>query len=403
MEQYYNGITDMRNKYIKTDRANNIVEPNFIKQFISEELSYLLGNKITYISKNSNSECIEDIKRVLYPWSNNHDKDLMKAALKFGEAYELYYVDGDIDNPDTQSEFSSRICTPLNSYIYYNEYDEIEAFLYFYKKLFDDTLYMDLWESNTVKHYNADTLTLRGEEPHIFNRVPISVVPIDVNETIYSAIKGLQDAYSQVLSDLVNEIADNRNAYLVVDGDVPTSEELNAIKKNGVIGGGVGVSWLIKTINDTFVQNTLTTLEKDMLKVTSHIDFQEKLQSNSSSLALRTRLISLENKVKAEASALIDALEDRITFIFDYLRIKEDKVYDNYDIEPKITLSLPQDDIMIAQISSQMGDRISTETLLSQLSFVDNPLNEINKIKTEKDSDRIDLDNIPDDEGGLNE
>lgn len=396
MEQYYNGITDMRNKYIKTDRANNIVEPNFIKQFINEELSYLLGNKITYISKNSNSECIEDIKRVLYSWSNNHDKDLMKAALKFGEAYELYYS-------DNNSELTSKIYTSLNSYVYYNEYDEIEAFLYFYKKLFDDTLYMDLWESNTVKHYNADTLTLRGEESHIFNRVPVSVVRINENETIYNAIKGLQDAYSQVLSDLVNEIADNRNAYLVVDGDVPTSEELNAIKKNGVIGGGVGVSWLIKNINDTFVQNTLTTLEKDMLKVTSHIDFQEKLQSNSSSLALRTRLISLENKVKAEASALIDALEDRITFIFDYLRIKEGKVYDSYDIEPKITLSLPQDDIMIAQISSQMGDRISTETLLSQLSFVDNPLNEINKITKEKESTMIDLDNIPDNEGGLNE
>jgi SPP1 family phage portal protein len=396
MEQYYNGITDMRNKYIKTDRANNIVEPNFMKQFINEELSYLLGNKITYVSKNSNSECIEDIKRVLYPWSNNHDKDLMKAALKFGEAYELYYS-------DNNSKLTSKIYTPLNSYVYYSEYDEVEAFLYFYKKLFDDTLYMDLWESNTVKHYNADTLTFRGEESHIFNRVPVSVVGINENETIYNAIKGLQDAYSQVLSDLVNEIADNRNAYLVVDGDVPTSEELNAIKKNGVIGGGVGVSWLIKNINDTFVQNTLTTLEKDMLKVTSHIDFQEKLQSNSSSLALRTRLISLENKVKAEASALIDALEDRITFIFDYLRIKEGKVYDSYDIEPKITLSLPQDDIMVAQISSQMGDRISTETLLSQLSFVDNPLNEINKIKAEKDSDRIDLDNIPDDEGVINE
>lgn len=396
MEQYYNGITDMRNKYIKTDRANNIVEPNFMKQFISEELSYLLGNKITYISKTSNSECIEDIKRILYNWSNNHDKDLMKAALKFGEVYELYYS-------DNNSKLTSKIYTPLNSYVYYNEYDEIEAFLYFYKKLFDDTLYMDLWESNTVKHYNADTLTLRGEESHIFNRVPISVVSINENETIYNAIKGLQDAYSQVLSDLVNEIADNRNAYLVVDGDVPTSEELNAIKKNGVIGGGVGVSWLIKNINDTFVQNILTTLEKDMLKVTSHIDFQEKLQSNSSSLALRTRLISLENKVKAEASALIDALEDRITFIFDYLRIKEGKVYDSYDIEPKITLSLPQDDIMIAQISSQMGDRISTETLLSQLSFVDNPLNEIDKIKTEKESSMIDLDNIQDNEGVVNE
>lgn len=397
MEQYYNGVTDMRSKYIKTDRANNIVEPNFMKQFINEELSYLLGNKITYISKTSNTESIENIKRNLYNWSNNHDKELMKAALIFGESYELYYIDNNV-------RFSSRICTPLNSYIYYDENGEVEAFLYFYKKLFDDTLYMSLWESNTVKYYNADTLNLLSEESHIFNFVPVSVCKIGENETIFNDMKGLQDAYSQVISDLVNEIADNRNAYLIFDGEVPTKEELTLMKKYGAIGGGVGVDWLIKNINDAFVQNMLTTLERDMLKVTSHIDFQEKLQSNSSSLALRTRLISLENKVKAEASALIDAIEDRIVALFYYLKIKENKQYDNYDIEPKITLSLPQDDIMIAQISSQMGDRISTETVLSQLSFVDNPLNEINKIKAEKESSMIDLDNIADDdEGVLNE
>ena len=49
---------------------------------------------------------------------------------------------------------------------------------------------------------------------------------------------------------------------------------------------------------------------------------------------------------------------------------------------------------MIAQISSQMGDRISTETLLSQLSFIDNPLNEVKKIEAEKEANSIDLDGL---------
>lgn len=387
MQQYYEGVTDKRSQYIKTERANNIVEPNFMKQFINEELSYLLGNKITYVSKESNSKCIEDIKRKFYHWNNNHDKELMKVALLFGQAYELYYI-------DEKSRFCSIICTPLNSYAYKNEYDEIEGFLYFYKKLFDDTLYMDLYEANSIKHYNASAMQVLSEESHIFNFVPVSECCIGEVETIFNDIKGLQDSYSQVLSDLVNEIADNRNAILVVDGDMPSEEDLTAMKKYGAIGGGVGVSWLTKNINDSFVQNVLTTLEKDMLKVTSHIDFQEKLQSNSSSLALRTRLISLENKVKGQAGALIDALEDRIEALFYYLKVKENKNYDAYDVEPKITLSLPQDDIMIAQISSQMGDRISTETLLSQLSFIDNPLNEVKKIEAEKEANSIDLDGL---------
>jgi hypothetical protein len=44
---------------------------------------------------------------------------------------------------------------------------------------------------------------------------------------------------------------------------------------------------------------------------------------------------------------------------------------------------IPQDDLMMAQIASQLNGKLSTETILSNLSFVDNVQNEMSKIQND--------------------
>ena len=59
------------------------------------------------------------------------------------------------------------------------------------------------------------------------------------------------------------------------------------------------------------------------------------------------------------------------------------KNYDFRDVKIKFTPNIPQDDLMIAQIISQLGDKLSTETALSLLSFIENPSLEVQKLKNE--------------------
>ena len=61
------------------------------------------------------------------------------------------------------------------------------------------------------------------------------------------------------------------------------------------------------------------------------------------------------------------------------------KNYDYRDIKVKFTPNIPQDDLTTAQIISQLGDKLSLETGLSQLSFIENSKNEIDKIKNEQE------------------
>ena len=126
-----------------------------------------------------------------------------------------------------------------------------------------------------------------------------------------------------------------------------------------------------------------------MYQISSHINHNEKMQSNTSSLALRSRLISLEEKCKLNQKSIADCITSRLRFLFIYLNKTKSKEYDFRDIKIKFTPNIPQDDLMTAQIISQLGDNLSTETGLSLLSFIENPKNELDKINKENEDYKI--------------
>jgi len=309
MQRYYDGHTEaMENYKMITKRANTKVRCNFIQKFINEEASYCCGNKITYSSHSNNQNVIEDLRLNFRHWKEKHNKELCKQSLIFNEAYELYYIDND-------GMFNSLICTPLDSYILQDDFGNTQLFIRFWTKKFDDTrtLYADVYTDSDISHYTVIGDVFKPVDgvkvdTNIFGKVPVSIVKIGtIDESLFSVLKGLQDGFETNLSDMVNEISDFRNAYLIFQNcklDDETKDEngetdLDKMKRLGVMsltGDKADAKWLIKEINDDFVQNTLNTLEDKMYQLASHINNNEKLVSNTSSLALRNRLIGLEEK-----------------------------------------------------------------------------------------------------------
>ena len=391
MRDYYKGETEALENYkMVTARSNLKTRVNYIKKFIKEEVSYTLGNKISYLSKSSNTKIIDAIEHNLSHWSEKHDQNLLKNSLKYGEAYELYYI-------NKLGEFCSRIITPLNGYVLENENGDIELALHVFKKKFDTTTYIDVYLEDVILHYKGGigNACLIRNDPHYFGEVPVSICAISEeleDDTIFNDIKGLQDAYETNLSDITNEISDFRSAYLVVTGvtieesDLPKMKELGAIQVPNKDGT---VSWLIKNINDSFIQNTLNTIEDKIYQISGHINANEKLSSNTSSLALRTRLISLENVCSLDADAITDCIKNRLRMLFKYLSVISSGDYDYKDIKQVFTYNIPSDDLVTAQIIAQLGPKLSTETGIAQLSFVDNVSNEMKKIAKEQKANSI--------------
>lgn len=386
MYEYYKGNSDAIKSYkMITERSNNMTRVNYMKKFIKEEVSYSVGNDITYISKSSNPDIIRDIDYYMAHWSEKHDSDLTKRMLTYGFAFELYYT-------DEEGQFCSKIITPREGYAYVDDVGNILFFMHIYHKKFDSDTYIDVYDSEFIYHYKNGFEEIGKPDVHIFGTVPVSLAQISTeqeDDTIYKDIKDLQDAYETNLSDISNEISDFRNAYLSISGFQIKDEDLPKMKELGVIQIPTAdgkAAWLIKNINDSFIQNTLTTIEDKMYQLTSHINHNEKLQSNLSGVALRSRLISLEEKCKLNQKAMADCIKTRLIMLFIYLKWLKQLDYDYRDIKTKFTPNIPQDDLNTTQIISQLGDKLSTETGLSLLSFVNNPANELEKIKKQNES-----------------
>ncbi|MDU7243258.1 phage portal protein [Clostridium sp.] len=401
MYQYYKGDTDAIKKYLFiTERSNLKINVNYIKKFIKEEVAYTLGNDITYESRNDNESVVKDIEYYTAHWNELHDTDVMKYLLIFTKVYELYYI-------DDKADFCSKIIKPTDGYAYYDKASgKILFFIHAFKNDFDNTTtYVDVYTDNLIYHFDAKFNEIASPTTNIFGEVPVTIGELtdeNIDDSLYKDMKGLQDAFETNLSDIGNEISDFRNAYLLFKNAQIDPKEVGDMKKLGVIqfpeSSNGDAQWLIKNINDTFIQNTLDRYHDTMYEIACHINHNEKLQSNLSGITLRSRLIVLENKCGLEIKAHKNIVKNRIRFLFIYLDLKKNKMYDYKDVKALYTPNIPSDDLATAQMLAQIPERIiSKDTARGLFSFVNNKVAEAEKVKKEIDEEiPVDLNNFGD-------
>lgn len=390
MYRYYKGDTDAIRKYLfVTERSNLKINLNYIKKFIKEEVAYTLGNDITYESRTDNENIVKDIEYNTAHWNELHDTDLMKYLDLFTKVYELYYID---DNAD----FCSKIIKPTEGYAYYDESSKkILFFIHAFKNDFDTTnSYIDVYTADKIYHFDGKFNEISPPTQTIFGEVPISIGELTeegYDDSLYKDVKGLQDAFETNLSDIGNEISDFRNAYLLFKNSQVDETDIPDMKKLGILqlpGDKADASWLIKNINDTFIQNTLDRYEDTMYQLACHINHNESLQSNLSGVALRSRLIVLENKCSLLIKAHKNIVKNRLRFLFKYLDIKKNKNYDYKDVKALYTPNIPTDDLSTAQMLSQVPEGIiSKDTARGLFSFINNKVAEAEKVKKEQEEE----------------
>ncbi len=366
------------------NRSNKKINTNFIKKFVKEEVSYSVGNDITYTSKTGNKDTVKTIQDSTWHWDETADSNLCKNMLIYSTAYELYYIDSD-------GRFCSKVVSPRHAVIYSDEFGNPVYFMHVYRKQYDAIMYIDLYTDTEIIHLDETFKEISPRQTHVFGQVPVGIAQVSEEgwlDSIYQDIKTLQDAYETNLSDISTEITEFRNSYLCFTGCRVDTTDLPRIRKDGVMefkDGGTA-SWLTKDINDSFIQSTLTTIEDKMYQISGHINHNSKVSSNVSSLALRAKLIGLEQKCALNNKSLHNCIKTRVQCLFNYLNsLKGSQVYDWTDLLITFTPLIPQDDLMMANVVNLLGDRLSTQTALSLFSFVTDPDREMAQSQKEQE------------------
>ncbi|OCZ49567.1 phage portal protein [Dehalobacter sp. TeCB1] len=387
-KDYYEGNHSILKDYDMQDsRSNRKLIFNFPRKFVDNETGYLLGKPVNFISKSDDKDIVNCIDRNSSHWDKEHNISLRKQSEIYGESYELNYI-------NTDGEFCATILTPLECYVLEDGTAERNVLLaiHKFKRRFDDTEYLDVYTDAEILHYKLikdSEIELIGKHNHIFGRVPVIVCPANSErKSGFEDLISLFDSYNALNSDLVNEIADHRNAYLIIENAKIEEEDLLKMKQMGIIQvpKGGAVKWLTKDINDSFVKNELENIERKIYDMMDEVNFNENWASNTSSLALRNKLLNLENRVSMRQAFMEKVIKERLKNLFIYIRKKEGKVFDYRDVAVKFTRNLPTDLVGLADVIVKLKDVCSQETLLTLLPFIENPTVELQKYKTEKAS-----------------
>ncbi|SDJ76392.1 phage portal protein [Salimicrobium halophilum] len=402
-KEYYEGEHDILRDYkMAKSRSNMRIVVNFFRKFINDEIAYSLGHPVNYISRSGDAGVVDKLERNFAHWEKVHDQNLMKQTNIYGEAYELWYTTED-------GEFRATVLNPLNAFVVESGDAEgqVKLALHEYPEdMFSDHHLLDVYFENEIHHYRISKHSkivgdYLGAREINFSRPPVRICEANPErQSMLDDIKRENDAYNNVLSDLVNEVSDFRQAFLKIIGADITTEDAERMKESGILkvnNDKVKIEYLTKEINDTFVQNLLANLEEKMYKMASHIDTNEKLQSNLSGTALRSRMIALENKCTLMQSMLEQTMKERLKAYFGFVQRREGESYDYKDVQLKFTMNIPADINLLADTISKLENTVSQETLLSLLPFVENPKVEVERFKKEVEERRsgmIDLDSV---------
>lgn len=383
--RYYNGDHDINRNYRMQDSMSNMkVVFNFPKKFTNNLVGYLLGKALTYSSKSGNDEVVHAIDKHISQWEKAHNQQLAKLSEIFGWAYEINYI-----NP--LGQFRATAVSPMQMYHIDDGTAErnIVLAVHRYTKQFDKNIYIDVYDDQKISTFTVGNgqLTFTEEKEHIFGRVPVSINLTNAeSECGFKQIIGLVDALNNIHSDSINEIGDHRAAMLVIEGGKVEEQDLINFKKSGIIQTPTGVkaSWLIKDIKSEFIQNEIKNIRDDIFLLSDQVDFNQNWASNTSSMALRNKLLDLSHRISLKFALLEQTLYQRLTNLFRFLYVRDGVSYDVTDIRIKPTLDLPFDITAIADGLSKM-DFLSQETKLSYLDTIDNPLVEIEKFRKEQE------------------
>ncbi|MCO8291275.1 phage portal protein [Tetragenococcus halophilus] len=399
---YYNGKHDILDKPDRQGKKDARVVHNY-PRYISTITTGYTGN-VNYSGLEEN-EALKDI--FTYNNESSVDSDLLLYASIFGEAYELQWLNEDgkycfeaIDPMAVMVITDGRLRETVTDAIIFDVDDtlgnEKRVRLYCY----DDThrkIYS--YTENAPAYQDKDkdddaamaSFEVEEEAPHLMGHCPIVQVKNNRwNIGDFEPVVSEVDAYNLSVSNSVNDLNDNTDAMMIFKNlDATTEEDVEEAKRMGgfKVSDNGDVKWLIKEVNDGYSEHIKDRLKNDIHKFSFVPDMSdEQFASNSSGVAIRYKLLALEQFRLEKIKWMRKAILTRLYMISDYLATKG-QAFDPLSIGITFKANLPQNSVEIAEFVTKLSGITSQATQLTQLGedIVPDVQDELEKIQEEKE------------------
>lgn len=397
LQDYYLGrhaIVDLEDKE-EPAPDNRIVNP--FPRYITDMLvGYFVGQPILYSANDKDTD--EDDKLLaelqdIFKYNDEQEEnlELAKICSIMGKAYELLWRD-----EDARPRFKYMDPTEM-FFIYDNSLEDNILYAIRPYQLLDElteeyTEYVEVYDKDTVTYYKGPPggrVQDGAPEAHHFGDVP-AVLYENNREQLgdFEPVLSLIDAYDLSQSNTLNDMEQFTDAYLVLINMGGTDKrDVEQLKNDRVllVDENGGANWLVKDVNDTWVENYKNRIKADIHKFSFTPDMaDENFGSNLSGVSLRYKLLGMEQLRSIKERKFKKGLQKRIELICNFLSITNAELaYTGIDIQFNNTL--PQNILETSQIISTLSPYLSTETLIEQLPFIENAKEEMEKKEAESD------------------
>jgi SPP1 family phage portal protein len=380
----------------QTDLANNKLMINHAEYITDFATAYFMGNPIKYTFPEEETRTDDDSLLQAFRKANitQVDTELARDLSIFGIGIEYVYQDKEGNTKSTNLD-------PRTAFIVVDDTVEENTLIGVHrikkrnennkeigeilKVITDDTVY--------TYEFKNDKLSLINEELNVFNEVPMIEYWNKVNQKgDFESVISLINAYNLLQSDRVNDKEQYVDSLLVLYGTLAgdNSEEklktARELKRLGLLelSEGDKVEYLSKTFHEADVELLKKSIIEDIHKISKVPNLtDENFAGNSSGVAMKYKLLGLEQLAQTKEEYYRIGLKERIKLYSNILNIKMIRT-DIDNIEMTFIRSLPVNELEIAQLITYLNNVVSQKTLLTLLPFVENVDNEIERVEEQK-------------------
>ena len=394
LKDYYIGKHNVLNKKGRPNGApNNRIVSNFCQYIADMSTGFFLGRPIAYTTDRENQKKLDTLLEIFrYNDESAHNLELAEEASITGESFEILYVDD-----DAQIRFKA---IPSEELVLVCEATLEERVLYAVRRYrvydFNGATYnefVEIYDAKSIRYfdYSGTTLKLRDSKPNYFDDVPIIDFPNNKQRRgDFENVLTLVDAYNMAQSLSLDDLMDFTDAFLVLKGMSGTdNDDVARMRHDKVLlfdDSTGSAEWLIKNLNDSYIENLKTRLQTDIHKFANIPDMSDNnFAGNTTGVAIKYKLIGLEQIRSRKEREFKKALQRRIELISGMLNMKSIDAIDFRNVEITFTPNIPENNQEQAQIVKDLQGLVSSKKLLSLLPFVEDPVQELEELKREQE------------------
>lgn len=404
LDRYYKAQNDILNRTMESGKPNNRLAHSFCRYITNMATSYFLGKPVQYNVENPEyREALEKIQKKNY--INSLNFELSKEASKKGISFEIMFINeaGKLEEQKLNAEEVIPVYSPkLGEFLecavrIWNTYD-IDGVL---KKQS-----AEVYTKEDIVTFEREAIgaefKLVDAEAHKFSDIPVIVV--HNNEELmgdYEPVISSVDAYDKAMSDTANDSEYFADAYLCIAGagggledgaadeDEDSDHAAYSLRKNRLLllDEKGQAEWLTKNTNDVAQENYKSRLKNDIFflsQVPALSD--ESFAGNLTGVAIKYKLIGLEELTIMKESKFEAALHKRDKLVTEYLNMTMNQKWDAGEIDHKYERNFIENESDLITDSRNLEGVVSKRTQLRRLptSIVENVDEELEQLETEK-------------------